>query len=123
MQVGGGDGNFSCAVARKYPNVHCIIQDIAAQASYFKAPEDIANQLEFQVHDIFTPQLVQADLYVFRIVLHCFGDDNMAAAILKNVLPAMKDTSRIVLLDLKLDPKAPISWARMEAYAIPFTLL
>jgi len=65
---------------------------------------------------------VQADLYVFRIVLHVFGDDEIAASILRNVLPAMKDTSRIVLLDLKLDPNAPTAWARMEAYANIFLL-
>ena len=34
----------------------------------------------------------------------------------------MKDTSRIVLLDLKLDPNAPTAWARMEAYANIFLL-
>jgi hypothetical protein len=65
---------------------------------------------------------VQADLYVFRIVLHVFGDDEIAASILRNVLPAMKNTSRIVLLDLKLDPNAPTAWARMEAYVDTFPL-
>jgi hypothetical protein len=100
--------------------MRCIIQDIAAQASYFKAPEDIADRLEYQVHDIFTPQKVQADLYVLRTVLHVFGDDEKAAAILKNILPAMKPTSRILLVDTVLDLDAPVAWSRIQAYANTF---
>lgn len=76
------------------------------------------------MHDIFTPQTVKADLYVFRIVLHVFADDEKAAAILRNVLPVMKETSRIVLVDMVLDPNGPISWAHKQAYAntfIPFS--
>jgi predicted protein tyrosine phosphatase len=95
--------------------MRCIIQDIAAQASYFKAPEDITDRLEYQVHDIFTPQKVQADLYVLRTVLHVFGDDEKAAAILKNILPAMKPTSRILLVDTVLDLDAPVAWSRIQA--------
>ena len=61
---------------------------VGAGDNVFKAPADIANQLEYQVHDFFTRQPVQADLYVLRIVLHVFGNDEKAAAILKNILPA-----------------------------------
>jgi ubiquinone/menaquinone biosynthesis C-methylase UbiE len=116
--VGGGDGNFSIRLARKYPEMRCIIQDIAAQASYFKPPPDVADRLQYQVHDIFSPQPVQkADAYVFRIVLHVFADDMKAAAILKNVLPVLKENSRILLVDMKLDPQGPVAWSRYQAYA------
>jgi hypothetical protein len=114
MQVAGGNGNFSFSLARKYPKIRCIIQEIAAQASYFKAPEDIADRLEYQVYNIFEPQPVQGDAYVFRTVLHCFGDDEKAAEILKSTLPVMKLTSRIILVDGNTDLNAPSHWYRCQ---------
>jgi hypothetical protein len=115
MQVVGGNGNFSFSLARIYLKMRCIIQGIAAQTSYFKAPEDIVDRLEYQVCDPFEPQPVQGDAYVFRTVLHCFGDDEKAAKILENTFPVMKPTSRIVLADGNTDLTAPSHWYRCQA--------
>ncbi|KAK2782393.1 hypothetical protein FQN52_000933 [Onygenales sp. PD_12] len=116
VDVGGGSGHFSASVAKQSPDTRFIVQDIPAQAALFKAPEEFASRMEFQVHDFFKPQPVKADAYVLRTVLHDWSDEK-SAEILRNLLPALKSDARIILVEISLqDPAtAPIAWARVEA--------
>lgn len=101
-----------------------IIQDIPAQAALFKVPADLTGRLEFQVYDFFEPQPVQADAYVMRTILHDWSDEK-SAEILRNIIPAMKPDARILLVECSQQnpSKAPIAWARIEAYVHPLTKL
>ncbi len=53
----------------------------------------------FQSHDFFTPQQIEgADIYLLRFILHDYSDTH-ATLILKNLLPAMKEGSRLLVMD------------------------
>lgn len=114
MQGAGGNENFSFSLAR-------ISQDALYHSRHrcssfiLQGPEDIVDTLEYQVCDSFEPQPVQGDAYVFRTVLHCFGDDEKAAKILENTFPVMKPTSRIILVDGNTDLTAPSYWYPCQA--------
>ena len=78
-----------------------VIQDLekTVEEGRNSLPSDMKTRVTFQVHDIFTPQPVEADIYLLRIVLHDHTDENVLK-ILRNLLPAMKDGSRIIINDI-----------------------
>ncbi|RAL65616.1 hypothetical protein DID88_005288 [Monilinia fructigena] len=60
-------------------------------------------------HNFFTPQIViGADFYYLRTVLHDW-EDNEAAQILKNLVPAMAPESKILIDDMVL-PNTGVHW-------------
>jgi 6-hydroxytryprostatin B O-methyltransferase len=109
VQVGGSTGSSAIALARAYPNLTFIVQDLPANAeSGRKAaaqtlPEDIASRISFHGHDFTHPQPVRgADIYLLRMILHDWPDDK-AADILRNIVAAMdKAKSRLLIMDTVL---------------------
>lgn len=62
----------------------------------------MARRIQFVEHDFFTPQPVKdGDIYLLRMVLHDWPDDK-AVDILRLVAEAMKEGSRIVIMDMVL---------------------
>lgn len=62
----------------------------------------MARRIEFVEHDFFTPQPVKdADVYLLRMILHDWPDEK-AVAILKHIAEAMKEGSRIFIMDMVL---------------------
>lgn len=50
-------------------------------------------------HDFFTPQPVKyADVYLLRFILHDYPD-RYAVKILENLVPALKDGARLIVMD------------------------
>lgn len=49
-------------------------------------------------HDFFQPQPVQADVYVFKMILHDWPDAE-AAKILRALVPALKPGARVLLFE------------------------
>ncbi|OCL03487.1 S-adenosyl-L-methionine-dependent methyltransferase [Glonium stellatum] len=99
--VGGSTGHASVAIAEKAVGLNFIVQDlpeIVAQG------ESILNtslkpRISFMAHDFFTPQPVQnADIYLLRFILHDYPD-KFAEKILENIVPAMKENARLIVMD------------------------
>ncbi|KAF2235900.1 S-adenosyl-L-methionine-dependent methyltransferase [Viridothelium virens] len=101
VDVGAGHGQISCAIAREFPQLKLIVQDlpkVIAQAESM-CPQDLKDRVTFQAHDFFEPQSVHgADVYMFKAVLHDWSDD-LAIKLLQNVTAAMKPGSRILIVD------------------------
>lgn len=107
LQVGGGGGDASIALAKEYPQLHFVIQDLAhsgetARAKIEALPENVARRLQFQEHDFFTAQPVtDGDVYLLRMIIHDWPDAD-AVKILRNLVHVMKAGSRLVIMDMVL---------------------
>ncbi|PYI09331.1 O-methyltransferase [Aspergillus sclerotiicarbonarius CBS 121057] len=101
VDVGGSAGFLSATLAQTYPKLHFIVQDYAhtVESGRSQLPPSLQDRVSFMAHDFFTPQPVSADVYLLRHVCHNWSDGD-AARILGNIVPAMKEGSRIVLVEV-----------------------
>ncbi|KAJ7073574.1 O-methyltransferase [Mycena amicta] len=123
IDVGGGIGYVSLAIAKRYPHLHIVNQDMEAVIEISKQhwnehfPEHVANQkVELQVHDFFTPQNNTAAPAVFllKYILHDYNDTK-AAVILRHLREAAsQDTTKLVVVE-KIVPFASDSGSSSEA--------
>ncbi|KAJ7488300.1 O-methyltransferase [Mycena latifolia] len=106
VDVGGGIGHASMTVARKYPQLRIINQDLGPAVELSKThwkenfPAHVDNKLvEFQAHDFFTPQPVkEASVFLMRYVIHDWANVQ-AISILTQLREAAKPTTKLVLLE------------------------
>ncbi|WEW59435.1 O-methyltransferase [Emydomyces testavorans] len=101
--VAGSTGHASIAIAAKAPEAKFIVQDLESVVEQGRAnlPDQLKDRISFQTYDYFTPQPIHADIYLLRFILHDHPDDK-AIEILKNLVPALKHGSKIILNDLVL---------------------
>lgn len=110
VDVGGSKGHVSLHLARKYPDLKFIVQDLpevidGAADQLLSLTQDkkdavaISDRIEFVPHDMFIEQPVKnADVYLLRYVLHDWGD-KYCIDIIRNLVPALKRGARIVIQD------------------------
>ena len=102
--MGGSSGASSIALARSFPDLTFVVQDLRANvdsgiATAAQLPADIASRISFQEHDFFKPQPVQgAQVYLLRMVLHDWPDAD-AVAILRELVRVMASGSRLIVMD------------------------
>ncbi|KAF4628136.1 hypothetical protein G7Y89_g10015 [Cudoniella acicularis] len=107
VDVGGNSGSASLALAKTFPNLRFVVEDLPepiqnARAQVTSLPAEIAGRIEFVEHDFFTPQPVKdADVYLLRMIIHDWPDAD-AVRILKQLVEVMKEGSRIVIMDMVL---------------------
>ena len=109
-------------LAQAFPHLKFVVQDLPAnairgrQAAADSLPPDVASRLTFQAHDFTQPQPVQgADVYLLRMILHDWPDDE-AVKILKHIVTAMiKAESRLLIMDtvLPMPGTVPVSVERI----------
>ena len=113
VDVGGGQGGVSQALANAYPNLKLIVQDLPGTAEEGERllPPTLRKQVTFMGHDFFTEQPIkEADVYFFRFILHNWSD-KYAEKILGNLIPAMKPGSRVVIYEFLPDDVATTLWS------------
>ncbi|QGA21491.1 hypothetical protein EYB26_009202 [Talaromyces marneffei] len=107
VDVGGSKGHVSLHLARIYPHLKFIVQDLpevidgaADQLLSSEANNDaLKGRIEFVPHDMFEEQPVKnADIYLFRYVLHDWGD-KYCIDVIRNLIPALKRGAKIVIQD------------------------
>ncbi|KAL4998457.1 S-adenosyl-L-methionine-dependent methyltransferase [Aspergillus recurvatus] len=100
VDVGGSTGHACIAIAKKAPEATFIVQDLAGVVEQGRAslPAPLKSQITFQEHDFFTPQPETADMYLLRFILHDHPDST-AVTIVKNLIPAMRPGSRLIIND------------------------
>ncbi|KAJ5721473.1 O-methyltransferase family 2 [Penicillium malachiteum] len=101
VDIGGGIGHISQALASHNPSVKCIVQDLPEYVAQGKQmlPTELESRVRFQAHDFFQEQPVKdADIYLLRHVLHDWSN-TYARKILKALIPALKPGAKIILND------------------------
>lgn len=101
VDVGGGLGLVSRALADHSPIVKCIVQDspdVIVQGQE-DLPAHLRGRISFQGHDFFQEQPVKgADVYLLRLVLHDWSD-KYSKMIVKALIPALKSAAKVVIND------------------------
>ncbi|OKL62670.1 hypothetical protein UA08_01176 [Talaromyces atroroseus] len=107
VDVGGSSGSVSIELAKAFTNLTFVVQDLPQniEAASTSLPKDfpcLAKRITFQGHDFFKEQTVKgADAYLLRMILHDWQPED-CVRILRRILPAMKKTSKIIIMDVVL---------------------
>ena len=120
VDVGGSLGIVSCDIAKRFPDLRFIVQDLPKVIEHAKTkfPAELAGRVTFMAHDFFTEQPVKnADIYYFLWILHDWSD-KYCIKILKALVPAMKPGARILLSERCLEPPCtlPLRQERWNRY-------
>ncbi|KAG4429005.1 hypothetical protein IFR05_015515 [Cadophora sp. M221] len=101
VDVGGGSGHVSSAIAKENQHLKFIVQDFDGPISLGKSTyKDSGLPIEWQVHNVFKQQPVKgADVYFMRRVLHDHSD-SVGANVLRMIVGAMDKKSRILIEDM-----------------------
>ena len=116
VDIGGGHGGVSRALAGQTDRLHFIVQDLPGTVKEGESllPSELKDRVEFMAHDFLTEQPVKnADVYFFRFILHNWSD-HYCARILRNLLPAMKDGSKVVIYEFLLPEMANTAWTEKQ---------
>ena len=122
VDLGGGHGGVSRALAKSTSHLQFIVQDLPGTAEEGRKllPEDLQKRVTFQGHDFMTTQPVKgADVYFFRFILHNWSD-KYCKQILENLVPALKDGSRIVIYEFLLPEEADTLWTQKQGRSVSF---
>ncbi|OTA94552.1 hypothetical protein M434DRAFT_10624 [Hypoxylon sp. CO27-5] len=100
VDVGGSAGHDAIVLARKFPELSIVVQDLPKVKPVFEAnlPEDVKDRVSFVEHDFFQPQPVQADFYIFKMILHDWPDHE-SSRILRALIPSLKPGARVILFE------------------------
>jgi hypothetical protein len=112
VDIGGSHGFVCVDLAEKYKNLKFVVQDLPKTvASAPKIEGDAGNRISFQAHDFHTQQpVVGADVYLFRWIFHNHSD-KYAVNMLRQLIPALKKGSRILINDHCLrEPGEETEW-------------
>jgi O-methyltransferase domain len=116
VDIGGGHGGVSRALANATTNLKLIVQDLPGTVKEGESllPENLKERVTFMPHDFFTEQPVKgADVYFFRFILHNWSD-GYCTKILKNLLPALKDGSKVVIYEFLIPEMADTTWSQKQ---------
>ncbi|KAI5460865.1 O-methyltransferase [Mariannaea sp. PMI_226] len=111
VDVGGSTGHISISLAKLFPDLRFVVQDLAVPISNGQAslPAELQDRVSFQVHDFFSPQPVEgAEVYFLRQVLHDWGD-SYCAKIIRSLIPALKNGARVIINDFLLSNVGALS--------------
>ncbi|KAK7750848.1 hypothetical protein SLS62_007247 [Diatrype stigma] len=108
VDVGGSKGHVSVAVAKQFPRLKILVQDMAmvVNGAESNIPDELKGRISFMAHGLFDPQPVQADVYFFRMVFHNWAD-KYAVKILKAQIPALRPGATILIQDTVMPEPNP----------------
>ncbi|KAI0810440.1 S-adenosyl-L-methionine-dependent methyltransferase [Xylaria sp. FL0064] len=125
VDVGGSQGFASFAIARQFPLLSCVVQDLepVISAAEKDIPADLTGRVKFMTHDFFTEQpVVGADAYFFRWIFHNWSD-KYSIEILRKHVPALKPGAKIVINDKILPQPGVLSrWQEDRLRSMDLTM-
>jgi hypothetical protein len=116
VDVGGAQGHVSIELARAYPSLKLVVQDLPAVVAGVedKLPTDVKDRIKFMGHDFLTDQTVQADAYLFSWIFHDWPD-TQCIQILRSLIPSLKPGARVISYDHLLPEPGSASYFRERA--------
>ena len=118
VDVGGSHGSQSIALASAFPNLSCVVQDgagVVEQARQADLALSAKGRVTFMEHDFFKQQPIkEAAVYVLRWVLHDWSD-TYAVKILQALIPALAESSKVLICEAVLPEPSKVSKLRDEA--------
>ncbi|KAI0379464.1 S-adenosyl-L-methionine-dependent methyltransferase [Hypomontagnella monticulosa] len=103
VDVGGSHGEAAIALARAYPSLNLVVQDIdgpTIRDADARKPADVGERVHYMTHDFFTEQPIRgADVYLYRACFHNWSD-KYGVRMLRALIPALKPGARVVLNDV-----------------------
>lgn len=115
VDVGGGRGQISTELAKKFPSMHFTVQDLPQVVGNAadSLPADLKERVTFSPYNFFEEQPVkEADAY---LIARCFHNwpDAYCKRIVQGLIPAMKKGTRVLVLE-RLTPEDGNLTAREE---------
>ncbi|KAF2992955.1 hypothetical protein E8E13_000326 [Curvularia kusanoi] len=105
VDVGGGFGGGTMPVIKAFKQLQLVVQDIPDTRPNFEkiwkdeCPEAIQDgRVRFAVHDFFTPQTEDADIYYMRHVIHDWPDAE-SVEILANTAAKMGPLTKLLICE------------------------
>ncbi|KAK8071291.1 S-adenosyl-L-methionine-dependent methyltransferase [Apiospora hydei] len=116
VDIGGSAGHVSIALARRFPDLTFVVQDMERVVSNAGAnlPDDLKSRVSFMAHDLFQPQTVEADVYYMRWIFHNWSD-KYCKLILEALVPALKKGSRILIQDFCMPKPGEVALWKEQA--------
>lgn len=118
VDVGGGKGLVCRSLAKYFPKMSFIVQDLeeTVNAGRAQLPVELNDRVTFMTHDFFTPQPVHnAGAYFFRAIFHDWPD-KYCIRILQSLIPALKKGSKVIIFDPHTpDPLTSQPWQERQA--------
>jgi cyclopropane fatty-acyl-phospholipid synthase-like methyltransferase len=111
VDIGGSQGHVSFHLARYFPHLRVVVQDLPAviDGAEAKIPAEVKEQVQLMPHDMFTEQSVKgASVYLLRFVMHDWPD-KYCVAILRNLASALQKGARVVIQDHLLPEPGALS--------------
>lgn len=100
--IGGGYGQFMIALLGEYPHLSGLIYEVPEVVKKIHSLDN--DRLKIISGDFFKSVPKGGDLYILKSILHDW-DDLKAEQILKNCHSAMNDDTRLLIIEVVLQPK------------------
>jgi len=103
VDIGGAGGDLSVQILRRFSGIGKTISlDLPEVIETATVPEDLKDRLQLAPYNFLTQKMsYKGDVYVFRHIFHDWSDQ-YAVKILKNLVPALEDGTRVWINEIVL---------------------
>ncbi|KAI4859014.1 sterigmatocystin 8-O-methyltransferase [Hypoxylon rubiginosum] len=122
--VGGSKGHVAIELAKSFESDKLLVQDmeLVVKGAESGVPDHLKGRIEFKAHGLFDPQVVQADVYFFRMIFHNWAD-KYALKILQAQIPALRPGVKILIQDAVMpDPGQIPLWRERHIRAMDINM-
>ncbi len=129
VDLGGGIGHVSAAIAREHAHLKFQVQDfghLAGESNLLMQKLGVADRVQHLAHSFFDPQPTSsqgAAIYFLRNIMHNWSD-LYCRRILRHIVQAMAPSSRIVVCDIVLpEPNTILKTHETRVRSLDLTML
>lgn len=116
VDCGGGVGTVSRRLAAATQKLRFVVQDLPGPVALGREtlPVELKDRVRYEEGDFFAEQkLLGANVYFFRWILHNWSDA-YCVRILRNLVPAMRTHSKVLIYEYILAEEPELKWSRKQ---------